>query len=250
MKTTGIASLIALALLLATPFAAPAFADTYPTTYSTSQTVSQTNWRGTTGVTFGTVTPGSPFDDSGSGYDYYAATSSASITDTINYEPTVTNQVGGTQTYIFDSSTGDYVMTPNTISYLYNGVETYNVWDGSISFGGAEISSTNTAVTTGQLNQWVLVCGGSAAPSAYPNAIPAGAGVWLVGFSTYTYGSTPTPSITYPGGAFWTLAQQLPYSPCPSGVPQFPLGIAALFALMAPVLLVLRKYKGVYNPYT
>ena len=119
MKTTRIASLVALALLLATPFAAPVFADTYPTTYSTSQTVWQTNWRGTTGVPFGRLTPGSPFNDSGSGYDYTALSSSAVINDTINYEPAVTNQVGGNQFYSFDSSTGNYVMTPNTISYLY-----------------------------------------------------------------------------------------------------------------------------------
>ena len=186
--------------MIAMAFAFPvAAAFAARTTYDTTQTVAQTNWRAYSSP-FGAVS--GTYEDSGP-YTYVATGNS--LHESFQYEPAVANQQGGNHTYSFHD--GAYYMHSGIISYDYMGETFYNVWNGSISFNGAPISDGNTAVTTGQLNQWIFVYSPGVAP--YANAVDAGNGWWLTGFSTYTYGSTSAPSST----AFFALALAYPHLP-------------------------------------
>jgi len=101
------------------------------------------------------------------------------------------------------------------VSYTspYSGLKIYEVWTGWLSFNGQLFTATNKYATKGQLNQWAFTYNVAGKPSFYPNSVNMGDGWWLVGFSTYTYGTTLKPDATYPGGAFWKLALDPPATP-------------------------------------
>lgn len=196
---------IALVLMLAC--VVPVYASTATFT-NTTQTVGQMNWRAAV-TAFGTISYS--FDDSGPYYSYTATGNS--LHETFSYAPSVTDLSGASHVYTFAKGTGNYMIHSGVVSYTspYSGMTIYEVWNGSISFGGALITSTNLVVTSGQLNQWGFVYyPGSTPPSFYPNAQSMGEGYWLVGFSTYTYGSP----ISYtPPGTFFALALAPPHLP-------------------------------------
>jgi len=186
------------------------------TTYTnTTQTVTQQNWRSAV-TAFGTLSY--TIDDSGPYYTY-TATGNA-LHETFTYSPSVTDVSGASHVYTYDKTTGAYLLHSGVVSYTspYSGLTINEVWSGWISFSGAPISSANLAVTTGQLNQWGFVYDssgsiGTTVLTFYTNALYMGSGYWLVGFSTYIYGTSPTLDTTFPGGAFWTLAMNPPHLP-------------------------------------
>lgn len=205
-----IASFALISLLAAMTVPAYASNVSYLNTY---QTVIQTQWRSDVGfgTSFGTLT--ATYDDSCGCYTYVAT--GHSLHEMFQYEPYVTNQQGGNHSYTFDGT--NYVMHSGIVSYTspYSGLTIYEVWNGWISFNDALISSNNQLTSAGQLNQWGFVYdpSGTTVLLLYPYAQSMSNGYWLVGFSTYTYGSTSAPDTTYPSGAFWTLALNPPHLP-------------------------------------
>jgi len=200
-------TIVAVALLLALVASTPlAYAPTILT--DTTQTVMQRQWRSLTQV-LGIYTD---IDDSGPFYTFMVTGNS--LHETFEYSPSVTDLQGASHVYTFDKKTGDYILHSGVVYYTspYSGLTISEVWSGWISFDGNLASSSNIIVTEGQLNQWGFAYGDTVT-SFYPNAVDMGGGWWLVGFSTYTYGSTPMPDATYPGGEFWTLALNPPHVP-------------------------------------
>jgi hypothetical protein len=65
--------------------------------------------------------------------------------------------------------------------------------------------------------------------------------------SLYTCQSGCSGTVTYPEGVF-IVTYSLSPTPPPAGIPQFPLGLALLFALMIPALLLLRKRAALPSP--
>jgi len=198
-----------LMVLLTLLLIAPVFAQS--ATYEDSiQYVNQRQWRSRWHA-WGTCVD---FDDSGPFYTYKFAGST--VHEWVWYSPPVTDQEGGHFVYTLKGPTA--TVHGGVISYTspYSGLTVYEVWSGSLTFAG--FVEGNPVFDGGWLNQWGFVYGPDPILQ-YPYRIDMGGGWWLVGFSTYAYGSdyanavTNSPSGNYPGGAFWTLALSPPHVP-------------------------------------
>ncbi len=173
-----ILTVIALALLVVAPTSGASVTATLP--------VTQQQWRANympwdVAMTVFTSTEQSDFVVQGN-----------NIHDMVTYDPVVSFVRGASETYTFDGTV--YVLHQGTVKYEYDyGTSTtftvFNEFDGWISFSDKPISDTNNVVTAGQVNQWVLVKG---ATTPFDSAQPLNGQWWLVGFSTYIYGSTGT----------------------------------------------------------
>ena len=191
-----VAILSSLAIIALLSFTTVAYATS--TTYTTNQTVEQTNWRAAA-APLGTIS----FNGDDSGAYAYVATGNA-LHETFSYSPLVTNLVGADHVYTYHA--GIYTLHSGVVSYFYAGFTFYNVWNGSLSFGG---SSTPSDGATGQLNQWVFVYSST---DPFPgNDMNMGSGYWLTGFSTYVYG-TPL-SAPFASVPFFALALDPPHLP-------------------------------------
>ena len=180
----------------------------------------QFQWRALT-----TTNGGGPFDawsywqSYGQYPDTYALKGNT-LSTTISFEPTVTDQVGGTLVYMFNSEMNIWILPPTMLTYyyaLYGPWKITNWWTGYVAFNGAPTAANYVEDV---MYQWVYIypqaglahnAAGLAALQVYdPFAVwDQQVGAWLVGISVYpdnvintpvvsSSGSVPFPSVFVP----------------------------------------------------
>jgi hypothetical protein len=177
------------------------------------------------------ATPSGPWGN-WSYYQYYGQYSNTytlmdnMLNTTINFEPTVTDQVGGRLIYTLNPVLNLWILPPTEVTYCYSVYGPYNItnyFSGYIIFNGTAAPSGTTYLED-VMYQWVYIYGvphtGAAATTLLtydPHAIwDSQVGAWQVGLSVYPDNVKMVPVITNNGVTSPTMPSQITGVPFPS----------------------------------